>query len=130
MTNFSIPFSLTSTGQVSTTVNPNQIASDRMESLIGTYPGERVMLPDYGVDMPAYIFASDISAQQDLIALSVQKAAAQWEPTLVLNSVTPNVSQEDVGIVSIDIQFSLSNNPQLTPAQVATVEIGGAVVNG
>lgn len=130
MTNFSVPFSLTPTGQVQTTNDPNQIASDRMESLVGTFPGERVMLPDYGVNMPAYIFTPDITAQQDLISLNVQQAAAQWEPTLVLGSITPNISQSDVGIVSIDIQFSLSNNPQLTPAQTATVEIGGAVVNG
>lgn len=130
MTNFSIPFSLTPTGRVSTTDDPNQIASDRMESLVGTFPGERVMLPDYGVNMPAYIFAPDITAQQDLISLNVQQSAAQWEPTLVVGEITPNISQSDVGIVSIDIQFSLSNNPQLTPAQTATVEIGGAVVNG
>lgn len=129
MTNFKIPFSLTPTGMVATVDDPNQVASDRMEALVGTYPGERVMLPDYGVNLPAYIFTPDISAQQDLIALNVQQAAAQWEPTLVLGSVTPNIAQADVGIVSIDIQFSLSNNPQLTPAQTATVEIGGNVVN-
>lgn len=130
MTNFSVPFSLTPTGQVSTTTDPNQIGSDRMESLVGTYPGERVMLPDYGVNMPAYIFAPDISAQQDLIALNVQQAAAQWEPTLILGEIKPGIFQADVGIVSIDIQFSLSNDPQLTPAQTATVEIGGNVVSG
>lgn len=130
MTNFSIPFSLTPTGRVKTTNDPNQVANDRMESLIGTFPGERVMLPDYGVNMPAYIFAPDITAQQDLIALNVQRAAAQWEPTLIIGDINPNISQADVGIVSIDIQFSLSNNPQLTPAQTATVEVGGSVVNG
>lgn len=130
MTNFSVPFSLTPTGQVATTSDPNVIASDRMESLIGTYPGERVMLPDYGVPMPALVFSSDIGAQQDLIALQVQQAQQQWEPTLILNSVKPDTSQSDVGIVNININFSLSNNPQLTPAQTATVKIGGKVVNG
>lgn len=88
------------------------------------------MLPDYGVDMPAYIFAPDISAQQDLISLQVQQAAAQWEPTLTLSSVTPDIRQADVGIVSISVKFSLSNNPQVTPTQTATVEVGGNVVNG
>jgi uncharacterized protein len=128
--NFAIPFSLTPTGQVRTVTDPNQIASDRVESLIGTFPGERVMLPDYGVNLPAFVFAPDAAGQSDIISLNVQQAMTQWEPSITLGTVTPNASQSDVGIVSIDIQFSLSSNPVLTVPQVATIEIGGNVVNG
>ena len=128
MTNFTIPFSLTPSGSVQTTNDPNQIANDRVESLIGTYPGERVMIPDYGVNVPSYVFSPDIPAQQSLLTTQVQQAITQWEPTITLDSVTPVLNQSDVGIVDIDVQFTLSNNPAMTPAQVATVEIGGRVV--
>lgn len=128
MTNFSVPFSLTTGGSVQTTTDPNQIANDRVESLVGTYPGERVMLPDYGVDVPASLFAPNIAAQKDLLTIQVQKAVNQWEPTIMLNDVIPVVTQSDVGIIDINVEFTLSNNPTLTPVQVATVEVGGNVV--
>lgn len=128
MTNFSIPFSLTPSGSVSTTVNPNQIANDRVESLIGTYPGERVMLPTYGVDVPAYVFSPDILSQQSLLINQIQQAIGTWEPTIALDSVTPVVTQSEVGLIDINVEFTLSNNPALTPVQIATVSVGGSVV--
>lgn len=128
MTNFSIPFSLTPSGSVSTTVNPNQIANDRVESLIGTYPGERVMLPTYGVDVPAYVFSPDILSQQSLLINQIQQAIGTWEPTIALDSVTPVVTQSEVGLIDINVEFTLSNNPALTPVQTATVSVGGSVV--
>lgn len=129
MTNFSVPFALTPNGTVQVTQDPNQIANDRVESLVGTYPGERVMLPDYGVDVPSFVFAPDVSAQSDLLTIDIQHAVNQWEPSIVLNSVKPVMIQSDVGIVDVEVEFSISNNPALTPVQVATVEIGGKVVN-
>lgn len=128
MTSFAIPFSLTPTGQISTTSSPAQVANDRMESLIGTFPGERVMLPDYGVAIPSMLFSPDIPGQEDQITLQVQNAAAQWESSLIINNVSVNTAQLDVGITTIDVNFSLSNDPQLTPPQTATLEIGGTVI--
>jgi phage baseplate assembly protein W len=128
MTNFSIPFALTPSGSVQVTQDPNVIANNRVESLVGTYPGERVMLNTYGVNVPAYVFAPDIAAQQGLLTNAIQKAVNQWEPSIILDAVTPVVIQSDVGIIDINVEFTLSNNPSLTPTQVATVEIGGNVV--
>jgi len=130
VTNFAVPFGLTPSGQVRVTSDPNQIANEHVTALIGTFPGERVMLPDYGVNFPSYLFAPDIVAQSDIISLSVTQAVNQWEPTIILDSVTPDATFSDVGIVSIGVKFSLSNNPSLTPPQIATVEVGGRVVNG
>lgn len=128
MSNFSLPFSLTLSGQVSTTSDPNQIANDRMEALIGTYPGERVMLPDYGTPIPSLLFEPEIASEQSIVQLKVQQAVAQWEPTIVLNSVNVDFSKNNEGIANINISFALSNNPTLTPPQTATISIGGSIV--
>lgn len=127
--NFSVPFALTPNGSVKTTNDPNQIANDRVESLVGTYPGERVMIPDYGVNLPPQVFAPNIETQQSIITNDISRAMTQWEPAIILDSVDPVITQQDVGIVSINVTFTLSNNPALTPAQIATVEVGGNVVN-
>lgn len=126
--NFSIPFSLTPTGQVSTEDNPYQIANDRMESLVSTYPGERVMLPDYGTPIPTLLFAPEVATQQSFVQLKVQQAINQWEPALVLNSVNVNFSDNNEGIANISVDFSLSTDPTVTPPQTATVAVGGSVV--
>lgn len=128
MTNFSVPFTITKQGRVGTTSNPNQIATDRVESLVGTFPGERVMQPNYGVDVPKFLFDADISAQTSILTTDVQIAVRTWEPTVVLQSVTPIVAQSDVGIVDISIDFTLSNDLNVTPVQTATIEVGGNVV--
>jgi len=130
MTNFSVPFALTATGQVATTSDPNQVASDRMESLIGTYPGERVMLPDYGVNIPSYLFASDFEQQQDTLTLQIQQTVAQWEPSLTVTSLSATSSEQEPGVSRIDIQYSLSDNPQLTSTNTATLLIGGSIIDG
>lgn len=129
MTNFTIPFSLTSTGSVQTTADPNQIANDRVESLVATYPGERVMQPAYGVNVPSFVFAPDIAFQQTMLTNAISQAVTVWEPTITLDSVTPVTTQSDVGMVQVNVEFTLSNDPSLTPAQTATVLIGGSVVS-
>lgn len=128
MTNFSVPFALTPTGQVSTVIDPNQIGEDRMESLVGTYPGERVMIPDYGVNIPAQLFASDILTQQPIIALQVQQEVNKWEPTLVLNNVSVKSVSQEPGIDRINVEYSLSSNTQLTPTKTAVILLGGTVI--
>jgi phage baseplate assembly protein W len=128
MTNFSIPFALTPSGQVQTTSNPNQIANDRVEAVVGTYPGERVMIPDYGVDLPSFVFSPDIPAQQSILVTKIKSAINQWEPSIILENVVPVTSQSDVGIIDVNVEFTLSNDPNLTPVQIATVEVGGRVV--
>lgn len=128
MTNFSIPFSLTPTGQVNTVDDPGTVGTDRMESLIGTYPGERVMLPEYGVNIPAQLFSSNLEAEQSVLSLQIQRSVQNWEPTLILNSVSVQSVSQEPGISRINVQYSLSANNQLTPSKTAVVLVGGTVI--
>lgn len=127
-TNFKIPFQLTSQGTVATTADPNEIATDRVNSLIGTYPGERVMQPNYGVNLPMYLFTPDVVDSTDLIANEITSQLTKWEPSISLLDITPVLTQTTQGIAQINVEFTISNDPTLTPALVATVEIGGNVV--
>lgn len=99
-----------------------------MESLVGTHPGERVMIPDYGVDIPRQLFASDILTQQPVLSLQIQQEVSKWEPTLVLNDVIIQSVSQEPGIDRINVEYSLSNNNQLTPSKTAVVLIGGTII--
>jgi phage baseplate assembly protein W len=127
--NFAVPFALTTQGMVATTSDPNVIASNRVNSLIGTYPGERVMQPGYGVDTNSYLFTPDIISETDLLATDIKSAASTWEPSITVSSVTPVVTQADVGISQVNVEFTISNDPTFKPAQTATVLVGGSVVD-
>jgi phage baseplate assembly protein W len=126
-TNFLNPFALTVQGSIATTSDPYQIATQRVESLVGTPPGERVMLPTYGVPIPDFLFAPDIAADVDEIATDVSKALQVWEPSINVNSVTPVVSAASEGIDNVLVDFTTSNDPTFTPTQTATVLVGGTV---
>jgi phage baseplate assembly protein W len=128
-TNFKIPFQLTAQGTVATTIDPNEIGNDRIEALIGTYPGERVMQPSYGVNLPMYLFTPDIIESTDLLSNEITSQVSKWEPSITLLDITPVTTQEDQGIAQVNVEFTISNDPTLTPSLVATVEVGGKVVN-
>lgn len=51
-----LPFSFDDAGSVKTTVNEGKIYMDRVLSLIGTRPGERVMRPGYGSRVTEQVF--------------------------------------------------------------------------
>lgn len=127
--NFSVPFSLTPQGTISVTSDPNVIANNRVECLIGTSPGERVMLPDYGVDLQSYLFGTDIIGSTDIMANNISDALSQWEPSLNVTEIVPVVTQSDFGISEVNVEFTLSTDPNVTPVQTATVLVGGSVVN-
>lgn len=57
-------------------------AGQHVTSLVSTNPGERVMLPGYGVALSALVFAPNNLAVVATVQQDVVKALAQWEPGL------------------------------------------------
>jgi phage baseplate assembly protein W len=125
--NFLNPFALTAQGSIATTSDPYVIATQRVESLVGTPPGERVMQPTYGVPLPDFLFAPDLAADVDQIATDTAAALQVWEPSINVSSVTPIVNSASEGIDNISVDFITSNDPTFTPTQTATVLVGGTV---
>lgn len=127
--NFLNPFSLTPQGKVATTTDPDRIALQRVESIVETPPRERVMLGDYGVDLPAYLFSPGVETATIEIKNDVAGQLAKWEPNINVIDVIPDTSQSEVGIVSVDVEFTQSADQAFTPVLTATVLVGGTVVN-
>jgi phage baseplate assembly protein W len=127
-TNFLVPFQLTTQGTTATTADPNLIAMQRVRSIISTPPGARVMLPDYGVNLPGYLFSSDLSTSTAQIEKDITTALATYEPTIDVLEVTPVINNNLIGIEDINVEFSVSDNEAYTPVQTATVLVGGSVV--
>src|SRR6185437_950446 len=127
--NFLNPFALTPQGTIATTTDPDRIALQRVESIVETPPRERVMLGDYGVDLPAYLFSPGVETATVEIKNDISGQLARWEPNINVIDVIPDVSQEEVGIVNVDVEFTQSADQAFTPVLTATVLVGGTVVN-
>jgi uncharacterized protein len=125
------PFQLTSSGSVATTTNPSVQAQQHVSSLVSTNPGERVMLPTYGISLAALVFAPDDPTVITTISQDVTTAVNTWEPSLTVLGVTPVPGQDPTqGQAMVNVDYSIASAPGLPGAaiQTATVLVGGDVI--
>jgi uncharacterized protein len=105
-----MPFRLGTDGRVVTVSDPDALVRQHVLALVNTQPGERVMLPQYGVGTAALVFedddVEDISARA---ATMVSDAFTLWEPGVRLASVMPVTS--DDRIARVDVTYSRLDSP-------------------
>lgn len=126
------PFQLTPSGGVAVTTDPRVQAQQHVTALVSTSPGERVMLPGYGVALAALVFAPNSPVVAATIQQDVVQALAQWEPGIVVNSVSPAAGQdpaEGVAMVNVDFQAGAQAGAPGAAVQTATILVGGTVIN-
>ena len=122
------PFSLTN-GRLGVTYNPARQLQQHVDSLVGTAPGERVMLPTYGVNAPGQVFNKNDVAVATALSNSTWSAIAQWEPTVTILGITPITNNAGEGIINIEIDYTSSNLNMLNKTNTAVVSVGGTVTD-
>lgn len=123
------PFSLTPSGGVAVVSDPGTQAQQHLQALVSTQPGERVMQPQYGVALAAHLFGLDAAQINAQVATDVQTAIRQWEPSVALQNVQIMASDNSLGVVGINVEYSPGAGvSQQARAQTATVLVGGKVV--
>lgn len=125
----SVPFRLGTNRGVQLTTEPERQVHQHVLSLISTEPGERVMLPSYGVRLASLLFeeVDDLGVQS--ISDEVGMALVTWEPGVRLNRAVPVAGA--TGEVRVDVDYSRRESA-LTDAEgnrvnVARIAIGGQV---
>jgi phage baseplate assembly protein W len=124
-----VPFGLDAHGAVLVTSDPEVQAMQHVRSLAATEPGERVMLPRYGIPLKDYLFAPGLSAVTARITNEVTLAMAAWEPGITVLRVIPKPGENN-GVASIDVDFTRGVTPNPSLSSQATVLVGGTVVEG
>ena len=79
--------------------------------ILGTNPGERVMRPDFGAGLNAFVFEPVNTATMNAIATQVQESLIDWEPriTVLQVNVTPDPTQLNLLNIGINYQIRASN---------------------
>jgi hypothetical protein len=79
--------------------------------ILGTNPGERVMRPDFGAGLNAFVFEPVNTATMNAIATQVRESLIDWEPriTVLQVNVSPDPTQLNLLNVSVNYQIRASN---------------------
>jgi phage baseplate assembly protein W len=106
-----------SNGVFSTNYTTLTQAKDNLKNLILTKKGERLMNPDFGCDVWLVLFEQmDGDTIESRIETSIIDAVDTWLPYLSLTSIVFDYDDNDIDTnkISLDIQFALASNPNLT----------------
>jgi phage baseplate assembly protein W len=100
----SIPLSKDPTYGFAELTTARQAVQQQMKNLLLTSPGERVMLPDFGVGLKRYLFENLDRSVLGSIETRIRKQVAKYLPYVNLKSVTFE-SALDSGINSVVTDF-------------------------
>lgn len=90
-----------------------ELAQQNLKTIILTSPGERVMIPDFGVGVRNYIFEQNTPGTQLALQNAIQQQVAKYAPYITiedLNVSSPNVvgalpNEKDQTRINIHIRF-------------------------
>lgn len=122
-----IPFELDVHGSIATTQDPDVQQMQHVESIVKTYPGERVMIPRYGVPLRDYVFDGGPEFVTQEMLQNVMQQMAMWEPTVQVRSIRPQLDDITQAVATLDVDF-YSGVHANGITNTAVVYVGGKVV--
>jgi uncharacterized protein len=79
--------------------------------VIGTKPGERQMLPEFGCRIHDMVFAPNTRATSTLVAHYVEDALARWEPRIEVTKV--DAWPDPNGAVKVMVHYRVKSTEEL-----------------
>ncbi|MEQ1502467.1 MAG: GPW/gp25 family protein [Myxococcota bacterium] len=79
--------------------------------VLGTKPGERQMLPDFGCRIHEIVFAPNTRATATLVAHYVEDALGRWEPRIEVTKVES--WPESTGAVKVLVHYRVKSTQEL-----------------
>lgn len=131
-TEIAVPFRLASDGTIAVETNPDRQIAQHVNALVGTQPGERVMLPGYGVPVADLLFDPDASFVAQEISRAVTTAFNTYEPGVVLLRAKPipDTTQQSLARIEVDYirrEDGASPSSLALQTNTAVVRVGGTV---
>lgn len=99
-----LPFHFAVDGGVATVEDPDRQIRQRLVSIVGTEPTERLMLPEFGVPVASFLFEPDPDFAAVELRNLTEIQAGLWEPTLQVQSVVP-VADREGNIAEVEMRY-------------------------
>lgn len=78
--------------------------------ILGTKPGERQMLPDFGCRIHEVMYSPNNAATSATVARHVKNALSRWEPRIEVTKV--DAWTEGAGTVRVAVQYKIKSTEQ------------------
>jgi len=75
--------------------------------IINTYPGERVMRPEFGCKIHELIFAPANDQTAAIAERYIREALTRWEPRIEIENISVNPGATEYGELLIHIQYTV-----------------------
>jgi phage baseplate assembly protein W len=102
---WSYPLGLGATGDFALASGIRKLEQS-MRLILLTYPGERVMRPEFGSLLRDFVFESATSETIGRLRREVRSALERWEPRAEINDVTVAPDEAATGLLHIDIAYT------------------------
>ena len=87
----------------------NDLLKGQLRQLINTEPGERVMLPDFGIPLYKYLFSQMDKVTRDEIKEVVIKAVNNFVPNAVILDIEVNSFENDIGSLTLAVALTVKH---------------------
>jgi len=84
-----------------------QLSRQNLKMVIMTNPGERIMIPDFGVGIKTYLFENATQATFDEIEDEIRDQVSKYLPYMTINSIQFNSER---GVNMSEIEASSASN--------------------
>ncbi len=78
--------------------------------ILGTKPGERQMLPEFGCRIHRLMFAANTAATATLIQHHVEEALGRWERRIVVTGV--GAWPDPGGVIRVEVKYKILSTEQ------------------
>lgn len=119
------PFAIDAQGRIAFTSDPTEILRNRVRMVVGTEIAERVMRPTYGTPLQALLFEGDDDLTVSIITSDIEKALAEWEPGVIVQSVYLDFGSTQLdGDIGVNVIYSAANSP----LETLTLAVNNAIL--
>lgn len=101
-----------------------EMVAQNFKNLILTVPGERMMIPDFGVGLRKYLFELDSSVLYDKISVSIRNQTEKYMPFVEINELEFASAENSLyviieySIIPLGVQDTLSITTSLEGVEV------------
>lgn len=96
-----------------------ETVKQNLKMLVLTSPGERLMLPEYGVGIRNFLFEQNISSVRSDIVSKIREQVKTYMPFIVLEDVTFGEMPENSYVLNLAIKYSV---PQIINDEVLNLQ--------
>ena len=86
-----------------------RLIKQNLKMLLLTNPGERVMIPEYGVGMNGYLFQNFTESTYAQIDSKIREQVAIYMPVVAINNISFDVAGQDTNKLGISLEYSIPN---------------------